>query len=96
MRVFLIALLATFVLGAGSVVALNTAQKLTGAAYTTEGARIKQSWSTRRMLAKQGPTGGDMRPGQGDTGAESCDVASTWRWILVDFSSSADEAPECS
>ena len=90
MRVFLIALLATVVLGAGSVLALNTAQRLSGTAYTTEGARIKQSWSTRRMLAKQGPTGGDMKAGQGDTGAESCDVATTWRWILVDFSDSAE------
>lgn len=92
MRVFLIALLATFVIGAGSVVALNTAQKLSGAAYTTEGARIKQSWSTRRMLAKQGPQGGSMgqHAGQGDT-AESCDVATTWRWILVDFSETGDE-----
>jgi hypothetical protein len=86
MRVFLYALLATFIIGAGSVLALNTAQRLSGTAYTTEGARIKQTWSTRRMLAKQGPTGGDMKPGAGGT----------WRWILVDFSDSAGEAPECS
>jgi hypothetical protein len=91
MRVFLYALLATFIIGAGSVVALSTAQKLSGTAYTTEGARIKQSWSTRRMLAKQGPQGGDMKPGAGDTGAESCDVASAWKTILVDFSETADE-----
>ena len=96
MRVFLYALLATFIIGAGSVFALNTAQRLSGTAYTTEGARIKQTWSTRRMLAKQGPTGGDMKPGAGDTGAESCDVSGTWRWILVDFSDTAGEAPECS
>jgi hypothetical protein len=91
MRVFLIALLVTFVLGAGSVVALNTAQKLSGAAYTTEGARIKQSWSTKRMMARPAPAGGSMTVGAGDTGAESCEVASTWRWIFADFSEAADE-----
>jgi hypothetical protein len=91
MRVFLIAMLATVVIAIGSVLALSTAQRQSGTAYTTEGARIKQSWTTRRILAKAGPTGGDMKPGQGDTGAESCDVSSTWRWILVDFNETADE-----
>lgn len=97
MRVFLIALLATVVLGAGSLFALNTAQRMSGAAYTTEGARIKQTWSARRVFAKAGPTGGDMKAGGGDAGAkEGCEISSTWRWILVDFSDSADDAPECS
>ena len=94
MRVFLYALLATFIIGAGSVVALNTAQKLSGTAYTTEGARIKQSWSTKRMMAKAGPQGGTMTAGAGDTGAESCDTSSAWRLILVDFSDNT--ADECS
>jgi hypothetical protein len=94
MRVFLYALLATFIIGAGSVVALSSAQRLSGSAYTTEGARIKQSWSTKRMMAKQGPQGGTMTAGAGDTGAESCDTSSAWRWITVDFSDGA--ADECS
>jgi hypothetical protein len=94
MRVFLYALLATFIIGAGSVVALSGAQRLSGSAYTTEGARIKQSWSTKRMMAKQGPQGGSMTAGAGDTGAESCDTSSAWRWITVDFSDGA--ADECS
>jgi hypothetical protein len=94
MRVFLYALLATFVIGAGSVVALSTAQKLSGTAYTTEGARIKQSWSTKRMMKREGPTGGGMTVGAGDTGAESCDTSSAWRWITVDFSDAS--ADECS
>ena len=95
MRVFLYALLATFIIGAGSVVALSSAQRLSGSAYTTEGARIKQSWSTKRMMAKQGPQGGNMgqHAGQGDT-VESCDTSSAWRWITVDFSDGA--ADECS
>jgi hypothetical protein len=94
MRVFLYALLATFIIGAGSVVALSSAQRLSGSTYTTEGARIKQSWSTKRMMAKQGPQGGAMTAGAGDTGAESCDTSSAWRWITVDFSDGA--ADECS
>jgi hypothetical protein len=94
MRVFLYALLATFIIGAGSVVALSTAQKLSGTAYTTEGARIKQSWSTRRMMKKEGPSGGSTTVGAGDTGAESCDTSSAWRTILVDFSDGT--ADECS
>ena len=91
MRVFLIAVLATVVIAVGSVLALSTSQKLSGAAYTTEGARIKQSWTTKQMMKKQGPAGGAMTVGAGETSAEGCDVSSAWRLITVDFSESSDE-----
>jgi hypothetical protein len=27
--------------------------------------------------------------------AEECDVVTTWRWIVVDFTTGAREAPDC-
>ena len=52
MRVFLIALLATVVIAVISIFALNTAQRTTATAYTTEGARTNPAWSWRRLIKK--------------------------------------------
>lgn len=45
MRVFLIALLVSGILGVGSIFALDIAQRTSGTAYTTGGARINPAWT---------------------------------------------------
>jgi len=108
MRVFLIALLATVILAVGSLFALNTAQRTTATAYTTEGARTNPAWSWRRMIRKsadQGKVGqvvntsarvdpaGMRREDDESTGAgDACEQAGALKWMFVDFSDSADEA----
>lgn len=44
MRVFLIALLVSGIIAVGSIYALDTAQRTSGIAFTTEGARINPAW----------------------------------------------------
>jgi hypothetical protein len=97
MRVFLISCVAIIVLAVGGYVGLNAVQKLSGLAYTTEGARIKQNWTYRRIAARAAPTGhAAIAPGTATDASEDCDVSTTWRWILIDFSDSRNEAPSCS
>ena len=97
MRAFLIACAGIVVIALIAFIGTSNAQRMSGAAYTTEGARIKQTWSARRLFAKAGPTGGGglHMAGEADGLSENCEISSTWRWILVDFSDSAYEAPEC-
>ncbi len=45
MRVFLIALLVSGVIAAGSIYALDAAQRTSGVVFTTEGARINPAWT---------------------------------------------------
>jgi hypothetical protein len=47
MGAFIAACLAFIILGAGGYFALNTAQQSSGAAYSTQGARIDPDWSWR-------------------------------------------------
>src|SRR5436190_22498034 len=98
MRVFLIALLATVVIAVGSIFALNTAQRTTATAYTTEGARINPAWSWRRMVQRsvnQGKVGQvvntgarvdptDMRREDDEsTGArDACEQAGALKWMF--------------
>jgi hypothetical protein len=102
MRVFLIALLATIVLAVGSIFALNVAQRTTATAYTTEGARTNPAWSWRRLIKKdqakagmKANTGAKVDPAsmQGDDEAPgaACEQNSALKWMLVDFSDSADD-----
>jgi len=101
MRVFLIALLATIVIAVGSIFALNTAQRTTATAYTTEGARINPAWNWRRLikqdLAKAGmkaAPGAKVDPAsmQGDEApGAACEQYSALKWMFVDFSDSADD-----
>jgi len=98
MRVFLVACLAIVILAVGGYLSVNAMQRLSGVAYTTEGARINPSWSWRRLFARKAPDGrpGLAMPGVDAGMAEECDVITTWRWILVDFSSdTAKDAPDC-
>jgi len=45
MRVFFIALLVSGVIAAGSIYALDAAQRASGVVFTTEGARINPAWT---------------------------------------------------
>src|SRR5215813_12216258 len=98
MRAFLAACLAIIILAVGGYFAANAMQRLSGVAYTTEGARINPSWSWRRLFAKKAPDGRDGMsvPAAHAAMEDECDVGTTWHWILVDFSSdSAKDVPHC-
>ncbi len=71
MRAFLVACLAFVVIGAGGYFALNAVQKPTGAAYTTDSARIDASWSWRKASTT--------------AAAQSCEPRQLWQWFFVDF-----------
>ena len=45
MRAFLIALVVSGILAVASIYALDTAQRASGVAFTTEGARINPAWT---------------------------------------------------
>ncbi len=60
MRVFLAACLAMVILAVAGYFATSMAQRLSGTVYTTEGARIKQSWTYRRVAKRTAPGGHGM------------------------------------
>ncbi len=111
MRVFLAAVLAAIILAFGALFALNTAQRTSAAAYSTEGARINPAWSWRQVLRRsvnQAAVGQKMAPGArvspssmaiegGNESADACEQASALRWLFVDFGDSAtgDEGADC-
>jgi hypothetical protein len=95
MRVFLAACLAIVILAVAGYFATSMAQRLSGTAYTTEGARIKHSWTYRRIANRVAPSGHGMAiPAGGSNVAEDCDVSTTLQWIMIDFG--AGDAPSCS
>lgn len=105
MRVFLAAVLAAIVLAGGALFALSTTQRVAGAAYSTEGARINPTWSWRSMIRRspdQAAIGQKMNPGAGinptnllaqnhepGSASDACEQASALRWLFVDFSETA-------
>jgi len=107
MRVFLFALLATIVVSVGSIFALNTAQRTTGAAYTTDGARTDPAWNWRRIVKKPldvskagaaANTGARVDPAsmrrdddESTSAAEACEQAGALKWLFVDFGDQGDE-----
>lgn len=98
MRVFLTACLAIVILAVGGYFAVNAMQRPSTYAFTTEGARINPSWSMRKFFTgAKAPSGRDGMaiPAADRALAEECDVGTTWRWILVDFSESTHDVPEC-
>ena len=99
MRAFLAACGAIVILAIVGYFGVNSVQRLSGVAYTTEGARITPSWSWRRLFSRTGAVpaanAGITVPTASASLAEECDVVTTWRWILVDFGSAAKEAPDC-
>ncbi len=95
MRAFLAACLAIVVIAVAGYFATSVAQRLSGVAYTTEGARIKQSWTYRRLSSRAAPGGHGMAMPTGASNlADDCDVSTTLQWIMIDFG--ASDAPTCS
>jgi len=99
MRAFIVACLAVVVIGAGAFFGVNAMQQSTGAAYTTDGARINPKWSWRAVFPKGKPvasTTSQMTPGEPSELAESCEVRMAWQWVFVDFGDPKGEAAVCS
>ena len=94
MRAFLAACLAIVVIAVAGYFATSVAQRLSGVAYTTEGARIKQSWTYRRLSSRAAPGGHGMAMPTGASNLADCDVSTTLQWIMIDFG--ASDAPTCS
>jgi hypothetical protein len=98
MRVFLIACLATVILAVGGFFAMAAVQKPSGVAYVTEGARVSPSWSWRQMIRRTRPVPQNASTGMpqgGEALADECGVASSWSFIMVDFSDSPTADPTC-
>ena len=69
MRAFLLGCFAILVVGAAGYFVLDALQQPSGAAYTTDGARIDPSWSWRQTA----------------TAAQPCEPRRVWQWFFVDF-----------
>jgi hypothetical protein len=79
MRSFITACVVAIVLGVAGYFAVNTVQRPSGVVYTTEGARIEPSWSSRHPVQT--------------ASLENCNVTRSWRWIVLDFKDQAVDLP---
>jgi len=105
MRAFLISISLIVVISVVSLFALGAVQKLSGAAYSTEGVRVSSS-SFRRIaqtsMEKIGlktpvtNTGG-LNTGamQGSEGEDTCREVSAWQTIFIDFGNRSEDAAAC-
>jgi hypothetical protein len=82
MRAFFAACLAVIIIGAGGYYSLNSVQRSSGAAYTTDAARINPSWSWRATSASPAAT--------------PCEPRKPWQWFFVDFHDPEGEPGLCS
>jgi len=82
MRAFFLACVAVVVIGTAGYFSLNALQQPTGAAYTTDSARIDATWSWRSVSTA--PT------------ATPCEPRKPWQWFFVDFRRPAGEPSLCS
>jgi hypothetical protein len=97
MRAFLAACVAAIVLAACGVLALGAVQKSSGAAFSTEGARIDPSWSWRQMFRRSAGNAPAPRAQSGQDsaamahlGPQGCEETSAYQWIFVDFGESSE------
>jgi len=81
MRAFLMACLATVILGAASYFALNVRQQPTGEAFTAHNARTDPSWYWR-LASTTSP-------------ATPCEQRGVWQWFFVDFRRPSGEPRIC-
>jgi hypothetical protein len=100
MRAFLVACLAIVVFGAGGYFSVNTMQKSTGVAYTTDGARINPKWTWRSVFRRTSASGPVTKTGMNipeapSELAEECDVRTASQWIFVDFGTPDGESDVC-
>ena len=107
MRVFLMSVLAAFIIAGGGLVGLSSLQRASGAAYSTDGVRINPNWSWRRMLpasmnqARVGQKGNNvagLHPNaisaendEAMAAGETCEQTSALRWMFIDLTNSADD-----
>jgi hypothetical protein len=89
-RAFLTACFAIIVIGTGGYFVLDSMQKPSGVAFSTEAARIIPQWSWRSVFRKggtgdsAGQTTMNAREAHG-VWVEECGPRSIWQWIFVDF-----------
>ena len=100
MRAFVAACAAAILIAACGVLALGAFQKSTGAAFSTDGARINPSWSWREVFrtselgqtGTQGVSGKDMSGAAAHLGPQACAETSGYEWIFVDFGEAHENA----
>ena len=108
MRVFLVSVLAAFIIAGGSLMGLGAMQRTSGAAYSTDGVRLNPSWTWRRFLpasmnqARVGQKGNQtaglnpnaVRSEQDEAIAagETCEQSSALRWMFIDLRDTTDES----
>jgi hypothetical protein len=101
MRAFLTACLAMIVIGTGGYFFLDSMQKPSGIAFSTESARIDPQWSWRSEFRQAG-TGNSATqtamtvPEARSAWAEECELRSTPQWIFVDLGTPKGEPAVCS
>jgi hypothetical protein len=101
MRAFLTACFAIIVIGSGGYFFLDTMQKPSGIAFSTDAARIDPQWSWRSIFRQAGI--GDKAtqaatnvPEARSAWAEACEPRATWQWIFVDLGTPKGEPAVCS
>jgi hypothetical protein len=99
MRAFLTACFAIIVIGTGAYFFLDSVQKPSGIAFSTESARINPEWSWRSVFRGTGDsaaqTATNVREAR-SSWAEECEPRSTWQWIFVDLGTPQGEPAVCS
>ena len=81
MRAFLLGCIAILVVGTAGYFVLDALQQPSGAAYTTDGARIDPSWNWRTVSAVPSPL--------------PCQPRKLWQWFFVDMRRPAGEPRLC-
>jgi hypothetical protein len=99
MRAFLAACLGIIVIGIAGYFSVNTLQKPSGIAYTTDGARISPQWSWRsvfRGTAGPATTGTATKISEATNEmVEECEARTPWQWVFVDFGKPEGEPTTC-
>jgi len=99
MRAFLAACLGIIVIGIAAYFSLNTLQKPSGIAYSTDGARISPQWSWRSVLgdgqANPAANGTAVKTSEATNDIEACELRAPWQWIFVDFGKPEGEPTAC-
>jgi hypothetical protein len=101
MRAFLMACLAIVVIGTGSYFFLDTLQKPSGIAFSTDGARIDPQWAWRSVSRHAGSDESATQTAMNVPEAPSdlaykCEARSTSQWIFVDLGTPDGEPAICS
>src|ERR1700730_17640417 len=99
MRAFLTACFAIIVIGTGAYFFLDSVQKPSGIAFSTESARINPEWSWRSVSRGTGDAAAQSAGWRARARASWADERgprSTWQWIFVDLGTPQGEPAVCS